>query len=158
MKPDTPQQEPSPVQRPLDGVRDFEAAVDQVIGKATASVFPETVVYDPLKGYPDPSPLGTCDVIFLCVPTPTVSGRQDISIVEQALEWIAPSLRPDQVVAIRSTVLPGTTQQLQERHPHLGLAHNPEFLRSKGLPVPDWLERGLARPAVQRGLEIPKRT
>jgi len=38
MKPDTPQQEPSPVQRPLDGVRDFEAAVDQVIGKATASL------------------------------------------------------------------------------------------------------------------------
>jgi GSH-dependent disulfide-bond oxidoreductase len=24
--------------------------------------------------------------------------------------------------------------------------------------VPDWLERGLARPAVQRGLDIPKRT
>ena len=24
--------------------------------------------------------------------------------------------------------------------------------------VPAWLERGLARPAVQRGLEIPKRT
>jgi GSH-dependent disulfide-bond oxidoreductase len=24
--------------------------------------------------------------------------------------------------------------------------------------VPDWLERGLARPAVQRGLEIPKRS
>jgi GST-like protein len=23
--------------------------------------------------------------------------------------------------------------------------------------VPAWLERGLARPAVQRGLEIPKR-
>jgi GST-like protein len=23
--------------------------------------------------------------------------------------------------------------------------------------VPDWLERGLARPAVQRGLNIPKR-
>ena len=24
--------------------------------------------------------------------------------------------------------------------------------------VPAWLERGLARPAVQRGLEMPKRT
>jgi GST-like protein len=24
--------------------------------------------------------------------------------------------------------------------------------------VPAWLERGLARPAVQRGLEIPKRS
>ena len=30
-----------------------------------------------------------------------------------------------------------------------------EFDRLKN--VPSWLERGLARPAVQRGLEIPKR-
>lgn len=30
-----------------------------------------------------------------------------------------------------------------------------EFDRLSNVPV--WLERGLARPAVQRGLEIPKR-
>ena len=30
-----------------------------------------------------------------------------------------------------------------------------EFDRLKNVPA--WLERGLARPAVQRGLEIPKR-
>jgi UDPglucose 6-dehydrogenase len=127
-----------------------------VIGKATASIFPEIVVYDPLKGYPDPSPLGACDVIFICVPTPTVGGRQDISIVEQALEWTAPFLRPEQVVAIRSTVLPGTTQRLQERHPQLGLAHNPEFLRShramEDAREPHRIVLGADLPHVRRAL------
>jgi UDPglucose 6-dehydrogenase len=101
-----------------------------VIGRATGSIFPDLVVYDPMKGHPDAAPLAGCDVVFVCVPTPTTGGRQDLSIVEEALEAVAPELREEQVVAIRSTVLPGSTALLQKRYPRLLLAANPEFLRA----------------------------
>jgi UDPglucose 6-dehydrogenase len=101
-----------------------------VIGKATASIFPEIIIYDPFKGYEDPQPLRGCDVAFVCVPTPTTEGGQDLSIVRQSLEQIAPYLEDGHVVAIRSTVLPGTNRELQDEHPGLRLASNPEFLRS----------------------------
>ncbi|MBI2846624.1 MAG: hypothetical protein HYX82_01940 [Chloroflexi bacterium] len=100
------------------------------IGKATASIFPEFVVYDPYKGYPDVGLLGQCDVVFVCVPTPTIVDKQDLSIVKRSLVEIGPALQPGRVIAIRSTVLPGTTLRLQKEYPHLILAANPEFLRS----------------------------
>lgn len=101
-----------------------------VIGTATASVFPDVAIYDPLKGYADPEPLHDCEVIFVCVPTPTGYNQQDLSIVQRSLTQISPTLQAEQVVAIRSTVLPGATQRLQQDNPQLILAANPEFLRS----------------------------
>lgn len=101
-----------------------------VIGVATASVFPDTVIYDPAKGYPDPGPLEECSLVFVCVPTPTKGKRQDLSIVRGVLWEISRKLREGQVVAIRSTVLPGSTQNLQEEFGGLIMSANPEFLRS----------------------------
>jgi UDPglucose 6-dehydrogenase len=101
-----------------------------VIGQATASVFSDMVVYDPPQGYPDPKPLAECGVVFVCVPTPTKDGKQDLSIVQQCLKDLAAVLPEGHIVALRSTVLPGTNRQLQKEHPRLVLASNPEFLRS----------------------------
>jgi UDPglucose 6-dehydrogenase len=101
-----------------------------VIGKATASVFADVVIYDPLKGFPDAKPLGECGIVFVCVPTPTRADGQDLSFVRQCLRDLSPALGESQVVALRSTVLPGTNRQLQKEHPRLILASNPEFLRS----------------------------
>lgn len=101
-----------------------------VIGMATGSVFPDLVIFDPAKGFTDRQPLAECNVVFVCVPTPTRDGEQDLSVLRGALDDIAPTLRHGQVVAIRSTVLPGTTRRLQDDYPALVMAANPEFLRS----------------------------
>lgn len=70
------------------------------------------------------------DIIFVCVPTPTNQGVQDIA------ELITVCLQLSQVgfngvVAVKSTVLPGTMGLLQKRFTDLRLVHNPEFLSEK---------------------------
>lgn len=67
------------------------------------------------------------DLIFLCLPTPTVMGIQDISALEDALKELDKVSYAGPIV-IRSTVLPGTTNQLGEQYPKLSLTHCPEFL------------------------------
>ena len=68
------------------------------------------------------------DFVFVCVPTPTIldSGECDTSIVESVLEQMQEGTR----IVIKSTVIPGTTQKLQESFPKLRIACSPEFLRS----------------------------
>lgn len=102
-----------------------------VIGQATARLFKSAVVYDPPKGYTDPSILAGCRVLFVCVPTPILpDGRCDLSLLYGAIGDIAGHLNKDQVVAVRSTVPPGTTRQLQEAFAQAHFAANPEFLRA----------------------------
>lgn len=70
------------------------------------------------------------EIIFICVPTPMKeSGDCDISIVESVIRNIA-VIRKDVTVVIKSTVLPGTTQNLSEET-GLNIAFNPEFLTEK---------------------------
>lgn len=67
------------------------------------------------------------DYLFVCVPTPmNEDGSCDASIVENVVELIA-NLRKDKIVIIKSTVPPGTTKRLAEKH-GLQIAFNPEFL------------------------------
>jgi len=100
-----------------------------IIGQATASLFQDVVIYDPCKGYHDTSVLGNCALVFVCVPTPTVNGRNDLTILQTVLTKLIPHLS-GQVVCIRSTILPGTTRSLQQRWPQTAFAFNPEFLRA----------------------------
>lgn len=67
-----------------------------------------------------------CDVIFVCVPTPFnyTTHSQDLSVLEDVLRKIV----ANKIVVIKSTVLPGTTEKLQQRYPQLKLLFNPEFL------------------------------
>lgn len=101
-----------------------------VVGQATAYLFGGAAVYDPAKGFSDPRVLADCTVVFLCVPTPTVHGRNDQSLLDEALAALLPVLQNGQVLALRSTVLPGTVRALQARYPFLRLTSNPEFLRA----------------------------
>jgi UDP-N-acetyl-D-glucosamine dehydrogenase len=53
------------------------------------------------------------DVWFLCVPTPvTETNEPDPSYIEAATRSIAPHLRPGQVVVLKSTTYPGTTEEV----------------------------------------------
>ena len=52
----------------------------------------------------------TVEVIFVCVPTPrSEDGSCDISIVEEAFEWL-----DTEVLVIKSTVEVGTTERLSD--------------------------------------------
>ncbi|MCS3642221.1 UDP-N-acetyl-D-glucosamine dehydrogenase [Salinibacter ruber] len=53
------------------------------------------------------------DVWFLCVPTPvTATNEPDPSYIEAATRAIAPHLRPGQLVVLKSTTYPGTTEDV----------------------------------------------
>ena len=71
------------------------------------------------------------DVCFICVPTPSQKGGNcDTSIVASVVADLS-FLKYAGIVAIKSTVEPGTTQKLQEEHPNLTLCFVPEFLRER---------------------------
>ena len=90
------------------------------------------------------------DVTLICVGTPTVDGRMDMSQIVAAAKEIGSALaskRGYHVVAVKSTVLPGTTEgpvkAAIESHSGRkvgdgwGLCMNPEFLR-EGRAVEDF--------------------
>jgi len=71
------------------------------------------------------------DIIYVCVPTKQNSdGSCDLSIVEQTVEKLS-TFEFKGTVAIKSTVEPGTTSNLQAKYKDLTLAHVPEFLRER---------------------------
>jgi UDPglucose 6-dehydrogenase len=91
------------------------------------------------------------DITLICVGTPpTIDGRADLSMIVSASKSIGLALKESDkysVVAVKSTVPPGTTENLVMpevlihscRSPQeIGFAMNPEFLR-EGLAVQDFM-------------------
>jgi UDPglucose 6-dehydrogenase len=71
------------------------------------------------------------EVTFISVPTPSrPDGTCDTSIVESVVKDLAQAGYRG-LVAIKSTVEPGTTDRLAKQYPNLRLAFCPEFLREK---------------------------
>jgi UDPglucose 6-dehydrogenase len=72
------------------------------------------------------------DIIFVCVPTPMNSdGSCNIDIVENVvkdIDEIAGPFDPGKIIAIKSTVPPGTTNHLNKKYSHVTVIFNPEFL------------------------------
>ena len=75
------------------------------------------------------------DFIFLSVPTPSnQDGSIHLGIIETALAEINDAkvdTKKENVVLIRSTVVPGTTRKLAKKYPRLNLVFNPEFLTER---------------------------
>ena len=72
------------------------------------------------------------DFIFLSVPTPAnKDGSINIDILDKALNDINEVLEIDNTILIRSTVIPGTTRELQYKYNQLNLLFNPEFLTER---------------------------
>jgi len=70
-------------------------------------------------------------VIFVCVPTPSNSdGSCNTDIVEEILNDLN-KLNYQGVVAIKSTVVPGTTEMFSQAYKSLNLCFVPEFLRER---------------------------
>lgn len=70
------------------------------------------------------------ECVFVCVPTPTIDGVCDTTTVTQVVDNLN-QLQYQGIVAIKSTVIPGTTQNLQHQYPQLKICFVPEFLREK---------------------------
>ena len=71
--------------------------------------------------------IAECTIVFIAVPTPTTEKGFDDSYVRSALTVVAPGTS----VVIKSTLLPGTTEKLQEVFSKLFVFHSPEFLVEK---------------------------
>jgi UDPglucose 6-dehydrogenase len=66
--------------------------------------------------------------IFVCVPTPMYrDGSQDTTYIDRVFE----SAVAGPIYIIKSTVLPGTTQNLQSKYPNLNIVFSPEFLTER---------------------------
>ena len=75
----------------------------------------------------DYSSLDESDVAFICVPTPTVNGRIDVSYVRDSVLSVN-SVDKDVIIAVKSTVVPGTASTLSSMIKR-NVISNPEFLR-----------------------------
>lgn len=87
--------------------------------------------YDPAWPGSTMADVVNTDVVFVCVPTDMLpSGDCDVSIVETVIHQLN-SMHYRGLIAIKSTVIPGTTQRLSSQYPVLRLCNVPEFLRAK---------------------------
>ena len=69
------------------------------------------------------------NIIFVCVPTPMKKdGSCDTSIVEGVVNEIDDVDITDKIVAIKSTIPPGTTNRLNKECKNISVIFNPEFL------------------------------
>jgi len=74
-----------------------------------------------------------CEFIFVAVPTPmNEDGSISLAIVEKALTEIAISnKRKDNIIILKSTMVPGTTNNFIRKFPKLNMIFNPEFLTER---------------------------
>lgn len=102
-----------------------------MVGGALARYFEEEkdlklACYDPPKGLSDLESLNDSDIVFVCVPTPFDHDKNqfDKTYLDQAIGVLTGS----KIVVIKSTVIPGTTDEYQTKYPEHKFLFNPEFL------------------------------
>jgi len=99
------------------------------IGKHYADDF-EARGYDVVRYGLEPAYVGnkekiaSCDIVFVAVPTPTTSSGFDHSRINSVL----PLVGKGKIAVIKSTLVPGTTEKLQDAFPHIIILSSPEFL------------------------------
>ena len=93
---------------------------------------------DKKKGFSDD--INKADVIFIAVPTPSPKGGgANLSILYSAIKTV----KDGKIVVIKSTVPPGTSEELQRKYPKKKFIFSPEFLTESQV----WLD--FSRPDRQ---------
>lgn len=76
--------------------------------------------------------LDNSDFIFLSVPTPAnLDGSVNLDIVDEALNSVNEINSRDNIILLRSTMTPGSTNKFTKKYPKLNLVFNPEFLTER---------------------------
>ena len=65
-----------------------------------------------------------CDIVFIAVPTPTTPKGFNSSILKSAIKKVGGG----KIAVIKSTLLPGTTKEIQKENKERVVMHSPEFL------------------------------
>ena len=86
----------------------------------------EVLCFDPGKGFDDKQKINQAEIVFICVPTPYIEekGGFDLSFVHDALSI----LENGKIIVIKSTIVPGTVNELQKQYSQHKFLFNPEFL------------------------------
>jgi nucleotide sugar dehydrogenase len=71
--------------------------------------------------------IADCDIVFIAIPTPTTPKGFD----DTGLRSVLPLVGKGKVAVIKSTILPGKTEEYQALFPDILVMHSPEFLREK---------------------------
>jgi UDP-N-acetyl-D-glucosamine dehydrogenase len=116
--------------RRVEGLKRGESVIEDVPAEQLAKLG------DAFEPGTDPAPLGRCDALLICVPTPLANHREpDLSYITSSAQTLAAVLRPGQTVVLESTTYPGTTREhllplLEESGLRVGrdfhLAYSPE--------------------------------
>ena len=73
-----------------------------------------------------------CDYVFVCVPTPmNQNGSINLDVVHKALQEIKSKNTKNNILILKSTMIPGTVKTLQHKYPSLNIVFNPEFLTER---------------------------
>ncbi len=68
--------------------------------------------------------IANCDIVFIAVPTPSTPEGFDDNILREVIKLVGKG----KTAVIKSTLLPGTTELIQEENPDIFVMHSPEFL------------------------------
>ena len=100
-----------------------------MVGGALKRYFEESknfqvFVYDK-KGLGSLDEVNKADFIYVCLPTPYVPGKGcDTSIIKEAIS----QLTGQKTIIVKSTIIPGTTDEFQKEFSQHKILFNPEFL------------------------------
>jgi UDPglucose 6-dehydrogenase len=99
-----------------------------IVGKATALAFGIRNHYD-INGDSTITLFDAANFryVFLCLPTPTIDGKCDVSAIRDTIKEIE-SIKKNPIYIIRSTTIPGTARALMEEFGMDRIVSNPEFL------------------------------
>jgi len=87
---------------------------------------------DPKKNLNTLEEVLECDYVFVCVPTPmNPDGSINLDIVHKALQEIEVYNTNDNIIILKSTMIPGTAKKISDTYPSLNLVFNPEFLTER---------------------------
>ena len=70
-----------------------------------------------------------CKIVFVCLPTPmNQNGSCNLDIIEDVLSQINEYTDTERIVVIKSTIIPGATDEFNSKYKNIDIVFNPEFL------------------------------
>jgi|TARA_B110000438_G_scaffold297352_1_gene343619 UDPglucose 6-dehydrogenase len=70
-----------------------------------------------------------CKIVFVCLPTPmNQNGSCNLDIIDGVLSKINEYTDTERIVVIKSTIIPGSTDEFNKKYKNIDIVFNPEFL------------------------------